>query len=513
MTYYECIKQITSEEIFDGLLGFGLFSERLPPFLTSEPYLNYAKKHRNENNKYSSQFIFYDNYRNINVPRILAIPTPLAYENLCRCISDNWKKIQEFFQEKTSNQKYKISRIHIRKLTRSNALFKMNYDNWKIDGFPEPDLIIDKKFLVKADIINCFPSMYTHSICWALVGKNEAKQNKTNKNEWYNKIDSFSQNLKDRETHGFLIGPHASNLLSEIILTSIDYKLAKKWTYIRHIDDYTCYAKSKEDANNFILDLIKELKEFDLLLNQKKTEIIELPKTSKNDWIIELHKDLCLLVDHNNIITYKSIRNYFDSIITLAKEFKNASVLSYAFKILSNYYAPKNKKTKKKKFSKNAIQYLKKSTVHYTIHYPYLIQFFEDTILTTFKFTKKEIKSTANLFFNEGWEKNNYEMCSYALLYSIKNNSTIDNIKIQEVVDSNDCIFMLLSYIYYDKINMTDEKERLEKKAKELSNSSYDFGRFWLFIYEILSAKELPHEYKALKKAKVTFIDRNKLSY
>ena len=58
MTYYECIKQISAEEIFDGLLGFGLFSERLPPFLTSEPYLNYTKTHNSSNEKYSSQFIF-----------------------------------------------------------------------------------------------------------------------------------------------------------------------------------------------------------------------------------------------------------------------------------------------------------------------------------------------------------------------------------------------------------------------------------------------------------------------
>ena len=511
MTYYECIKQITSEEIFDGLLGFGLFSERLPPFLTSEPYLNYAKKHASPNEQYASQFMFYDNYRNINIPRILAIPSPISYRNLCRSISDNWEKIQNFFQDKTRNQSYKISRIHIRKLAKSKALFKMNYDNWKIDGFPEPDLLIDKKFLVKADIANCFPSMYTHSLCWALVGKNEAKKNKNNSSLWYNALDVYSQKIKDMETHGFLIGPHASNLLSEIILTNIDYKLAKKWTYIRYIDDYTCYVKSKEETDSFLLDLIKELKEYDLLLNQKKTEIIELPKTSKNDWKIELQKNLNLLINHNQIISYTNIRNYLDSIVTLSNEFKNASILSYAFKIISGYYSPKNKKTKKIPFSKNAIEYLKKITIHYVIHYPYLIHFFEDTILIPFKFTQEEIATASNLFFNEGYQNKNYEMCSYALLYSIKNNSKLNSVSIEEILESNDSILMLIAYLYYDKFNMEKEKESLEDKAKQLAK--HDFGRFWLFIYETLSAKELPHEYKALKKAKVTFIDRNKLSY
>lgn len=513
MTYSECINQISKNEIFSGLLGYGLFSERLPPFLTSETYLNFAKNNSFHNKKYSSQFVFFDNYRNTNVPRTLAIPTPFAYENLCRCISDNWGNIQKFFYEKTKNQTYKISRIHIRKLAKSNALFKMNYDNWKIDGFPEPDLIIDKKFLVKADIANCFPSMYTHSLCWALVGKNESKANKNNKDKWYNKIDFFSQNLKDKETHGFLIGPHVSNLLSEIILTDIDEKLSRKWTYIRKIDDYSCYVKSKEEADNFIIDLVKELKEYDLLLNQKKIEIIELPKTSNDDWTIELHKNLNLLVNSNMIITYTNIRNYFDSIITLANEVKNSSVLSYAFKTLAELCVPKNKRTKKVAFSENAIKYLKKITTHYTIHNPYLIQFFETTILIPFKFSYDEIISVSNYFFNEGMQKKNYEMCSYALLFSIKNNSIVNNIHIEDIIESNDCIFMLLSYLYYEKNNMESEKKQLIDVAKALSKNIYDVGRYWLFIYEVLPYNDMPNDFKSLKKKKITFIDKTKLSY
>ena len=34
----------------------------------------------------------------------------------------------------------------------------------------------DKKYIVKTDIENCFPSMYTHSLPWALVGKGIAKK-------------------------------------------------------------------------------------------------------------------------------------------------------------------------------------------------------------------------------------------------------------------------------------------------------------------------------------------------
>ena len=55
----------------------------------------------------------------------------------------------------------------------------MNYKNWYLDGNPELDLLIQKneinRYLVKADISTCFPSIYTHSIPWAIVGKQQSK--------------------------------------------------------------------------------------------------------------------------------------------------------------------------------------------------------------------------------------------------------------------------------------------------------------------------------------------------
>lgn len=154
MTYIDCMNQISKDDLYEGLLGYGLFSDRLPPFLTSVPYYKYSLLNPFNNGQYYSQYIFFDNYRNINIPRTLAIPTPFAYENLCRELFNDWDKLQQYFQQKTIEQSYKVSRIHIRKLAKTKTLFKMNYDNWKIDGFPEPDLIIDKKYMVKADISN-----------------------------------------------------------------------------------------------------------------------------------------------------------------------------------------------------------------------------------------------------------------------------------------------------------------------------------------------------------------------
>ncbi|MFM2345224.1 MAG: hypothetical protein RLZZ210_1838 [Pseudomonadota bacterium] len=225
MTYAKCIFELTQENLLEGLLGFGLFAEKIVPIFTSESFFDFYK---NKNHQSSTlcektytpkKFIEYLNIRNINIPRILSIPHPIAYAQLCKVICDKLEDIQKHFKENTENHKHKISKIHIRKFKNEKYVFRMNYK--QDEDYTEPELLVGKKFLVKADISNCFPSIYTHSIPWALVGKEKAKKDRDDRT-WYNKIDVHTRKIKNDETNGLLIGSHAFNLISEIILVRID---------------------------------------------------------------------------------------------------------------------------------------------------------------------------------------------------------------------------------------------------------------------------------------------------
>lgn len=171
--------------------------------------------------------------RNINTPRQLGIPVPMAYERLCQILVQNWELIRKHFHAHTDFEEHVVSRVHMMKRKDQDALFIMNYDDWRNGGSPKDDLCIGNRFIVKADISTFFPSIYTHSIPWALVGKKKAKgktkgKTKGNITEWYDSIDEACRNLKLKETHGLLIGPHASNLISEIILCVVDHTLCDK---------------------------------------------------------------------------------------------------------------------------------------------------------------------------------------------------------------------------------------------------------------------------------------------
>ncbi|MCI7343537.1 MAG: RNA-directed DNA polymerase, partial [Fusobacterium necrophorum] len=236
-TYYDFMSEIKADELYDRLISYGMFSEKLPPIFTGDLFLKYCKNIRTQT--FSDEwrgYINYESMRNTNIPRNIGIPTPMGHELLCKALMKYWTELTEYFGTKTKEQSRIISRIHIRKMQDTKALFLMNYKNWIDDGTPEPDIYLGKEYMIHADISKCYPSIYTHAIPWALVGKDVAKKNIKRHKEWYNQIDYFAQISKNGETHGLLIGPHTSNILSEIILCAIDEDLSKKYdSYIRNI--------------------------------------------------------------------------------------------------------------------------------------------------------------------------------------------------------------------------------------------------------------------------------------
>ena len=94
-----------------------------------------------------------------------------------------------------------------------------------------------KKFLAHTDIANCFPSIYSHTLPWVLVGRSRAK-NKQFIPTWFNNIDKAIRYGSRKETSGIPIGPATSNIASEIILERVDRDLRRNFEYIRFIDDY-----------------------------------------------------------------------------------------------------------------------------------------------------------------------------------------------------------------------------------------------------------------------------------
>ena len=496
--YNELIKEISSDDILEGFIGYGLFPEKIPGFLSSkayyEKYLELGKPQFEDKGK---DYIRYESMRNINVPRLMAVPNPFAYSNLCKSVSDNWETIKNHLNQNVENQKFKVSRIHIRKFENGQHLFEMNYKHLTKDGIPEQDIIIGKQYCVEADISGCFPSIYSHAIPWALVGKETAKLNKDNKGVWYNKLDRTVRNTKNEETNGILIGPHCSNLLAELILTRVDHELTKKgYKYIRNIDDYECYVESMPNAENFILDLSSELKKFELHLNNKKTRITSLPKASVSDWVHKLNNyDIGSKLDKDGKIIFelKRLRAFIDLAVELMLRENNSAVLNYAFKVVAT-----------KSIGANAYSYYVNYIHHLLLLYPYLCHIVDEFVFIPFEVKSSKINKISNDLFKIGLTKKHFEACSYSVFWALKFDFTLEFEVVKEAIESNDCVFMTLASLYAKKNKDSNGIKKLKKKAKELKNSDIDL--FWLFIYEVLPPDSLEGDFKRFKKEKVSFI-------
>lgn len=531
ISYSEHMKGITKEKLLEGLVGHGLFSEKLPPFLTSEDFYsfcmnesNYPKSSNNNSglfkDKHVSEYIHYANMRNINVPRLLAIPEPIAYFNLSYCLSKYWVELTDYFEAKTKNDKFKVSRIHIRKIKESKTIFSlgrsydssgitwnwvkktikqpvpqvflMNYKDLSEDDNPSPKIRIKSRFVVHADVSNCFGSIYTHALSWALMGKNQGKIQRNG--YWHNEIDTYTMNVNKGETHGILIGGHAFNIVSEIILVAVDEKLKDRYKYIRNIDDYECFVEDYQTAEKFLIDLEAELRVYGLTLNHKKTEIAELPMSHEADWIRELR-----YFEEGDYFDYKETVHFLDFAIALMKKSNgNSAVLNYAIQVLSS-----------KKKSTSATEYFLDTVHHLTLIYPYLISLMDENVFSSITDEKSKfeyIRCFSKNIYEIGLRNNYYEALSYALLFSIKYEFKVSDDVFEDIEDSKDAVLYLLGYLHDKKFkNHSKIIKKYIRLAEDLNKNN--FNEYWLFIYEVFTKGKFKNgDWKNMKEENISFL-------
>lgn len=149
---------------------------------------------------------------------------------------------------------------------------------------------LEKQFhsMLQVDISKCFPSIYTHSIGWAVKSKRLAKSKPRVYGDFDGEFDSLMQLTNYRETNGIIIGPEVSRIFAEIILQKIDLNLVDKMTkgahvvsrdydFRRYVDDYFIFFRSEEVRVDFIKALESSLLDYKMYLNEAKTTIVSRP--------------------------------------------------------------------------------------------------------------------------------------------------------------------------------------------------------------------------------------------
>ena len=147
----------------------------------------------------------------------------------------------------------------------------------------------EKKYdaMVQIDVSKCFDSIYTHSLPWAVLGKDQTKFSlDASKGTFGGRFDALMQNLNHKETNGIVIGPEFSRIFAEIILQSVDAELLKQLgkANLRHKVDYEIF-RYVDDFFVFYNEESTQLKIFETL-----QEILKGNKLSINTAKIKHYK-------------------------------------------------------------------------------------------------------------------------------------------------------------------------------------------------------------------------------
>ena len=150
----------------------------------------------------------------------------------------------------------------------------------------------EKKYdaMVQIDVNKCFDSIYTHSLPWAVLGKDQIKFSlEESKGTFGGRFDALMQNLNHKETNGIVIGPEFSRVFAEIILQSVDVELARKlvereglihkvdYEIFRYVDDFFVFY-NKESTQLKIFETLQEiLKSKKLSINTAKIKNYQKP--------------------------------------------------------------------------------------------------------------------------------------------------------------------------------------------------------------------------------------------
>ncbi|ULG71971.1 RNA-directed DNA polymerase [Macrococcus brunensis] len=209
--------------------------------------------------------------------RPLEIINPYIYVYLVRYITQQnvWEFIIEFFKlHHVENIKVASIPVESKRNARDRKEQILNW--WSEVEQESIELALDYREIMHLDISNCYGSIYTHTIPWALHGKEQAKDKQGKEDLIGNKIDNLIQLMQNNQTNGIPQGSVLMDFISEIILSYADKLLVERiknldYKIIRYRDDYRIFTNDRNITNEITRTLNDILMSLNFKLNSKKT--------------------------------------------------------------------------------------------------------------------------------------------------------------------------------------------------------------------------------------------------
>lgn len=263
--------------------------------------------------------------------RPLQLIHPALYVSLVHEITEdkNWQTIVKRFSEFAVNRKIKCMSLPIRSDTKESDKATMVSHWWNKVEQKSIELALDYQYLLVTDILDCYGSLYTHSVAWALHRKKVAKKRYQDNTLIGNVIDGCLQDMSFGQTNGIPQGSVLMDFIAEMVLGYADLQLSKKigksikdYKIIRYRDDYRVFVNNPQDGEAIIKSITEVLIDLGMKLNPQKT-------ISSHEVVRDsLKEDKSYWIDHKK--TEKSLQKHLLVIHSLSQKYPNSGSLNIA---------------------------------------------------------------------------------------------------------------------------------------------------------------------------------------
>jgi hypothetical protein len=262
---------------------------------------------------------------------------PALYVSLVHNLTEevNWNLIIERFGQFAANPKIKCYSIPLQSDGTQSDKATTVTQWWQTIEQQSIELALEYEYVLHTDITDCYGSIYTHSIPWAIHTKPIAKAKRDPNGNLGSVIDKHLRDMAFGQTNGIPQGSVLMDFIAEMVLGYADTELSiriqqaniQDYHIIRYRDDYRIFSNNPQNTELITKILTEILIELGMRLNTQKTlvsnnVIRDSIKPDKIYWIAEKNGS-------------KSIQEHLLLIHNLSDKFPNSGSLS---KALGKFY-------------------------------------------------------------------------------------------------------------------------------------------------------------------------------
>lgn len=337
------------------LKGSSYFNGDMPSYISFDPILNgvdtvlggrnYREFNNTKNTKNTNPCDFQDvNYTFIANKdgrfawRPLELMHPAIYVSLVNvvCKSKNWEHIKKRFSEFEGGAVDCCS-APVMSIDNQTDVATQIKSWWQRVEQQSLCYSLEFSHVLHTDVTDCYGSLYTHSISWALHTVKEAKKKRKPHELLGNEIDLHIRAGRYGQTNGISQGSVLMDFIAEIVLGYVDQQItsslgeSEDFKILRYRDDYRIFANSDDRAEEILKIISDELRSVGMKLGVSKTFM------SKNviEGSIKPDKLAGLGLNDLGITNAKTIQKQLLRLHSFGQQFPNSGALR---RLVSNFH-------------------------------------------------------------------------------------------------------------------------------------------------------------------------------